>query len=360
MPWVDIVSAVAPSIIGGLFGSNSSGNQYSGGGQPFYQPTGQGAADTSWQGAFNSANDTAKNVNSQANPLYQNTLNQQQGINYQPYQQAANQAGQAYGQASQAAGQNAQQYGQQAQQAQGQANQMYGAGNQIYAQAFDPNNAQFNQSQQQMTDQVRAGQAARGLGNSQAGAMEENQANKNFDIAWNTQRLQNEQTGIQGMTQANHAGGAQGVFGNANMDAQLGAYNNQGMYGQQAQQAPLSAQQYVAGQPAANANGYSQNMAVSNGLYNQVQNQAIPYMNYGNSSAQNAYSAFAGQQTNNQNNNAAMAKTITGAFGSDAGQRAMQGAGSWLNNNIFGGSPNYDSSASGNTGDYSGQTSYTA
>ena len=65
---------------------------------------------------------------------------------------------------------------------------------------------------------------------------------------------------------------------------------------QQAAQTPLTAQQYVAGQPAANASAYQTNMGQLGSLYGTLESSAIPYMNQGVGATQNQQAFNANQQ----------------------------------------------------------------
>lgn len=83
-------------------------------------------------------------------------------------------------------------------------------GNQLMQQGFDPQNQLYARTQQQLQDQVRAGQAARGINMTPYGAGLENQANSNFNIDW-----QNSQLG----RAAQAAGAAAPLFSQANTNA---------------------------------------------------------------------------------------------------------------------------------------------
>jgi hypothetical protein len=329
-----ILGAVAGPIAGQVLGSDttaSSQNGYSA--APAYQPTWQGGADQSWQQNYNNANNLTGSVANTTTPMYNQTLQQQQAINYNPYQQAANQAGQAYQNQANNAGQQANMYGQAAQQAQGQQQSLYGAGQQIYNTAFDPNQAQFKQSQQQLSDQVNAGQAQRGLGNSAVGASEYNNAMQNFDTAWHTNQLANQATGIQGMSQASNAGGAQGQLYGVNLQGQQTAYGQQATGQLAAGQTPLTAQQYVAGQPAANANSYGQNFNNLQSMYGNNMNNAQAYMGMGQTANTNAYNQYQQQQGINIGNNAGISNIGTQVGSAIGSNPNVQ---SWLGTNIFG------------------------
>lgn len=82
----------------------------------------------------------------------------------------------------------------------------YGA--QILQTGFDPQNALYNRTQQQITDQAQAANAMSGLSGSPYGAGVANQASENFNIDWQNQQLGREQTALQGYGSAVNAAGA--------------------------------------------------------------------------------------------------------------------------------------------------------
>ena len=63
---------------------------------------------------------------------------------------------------------------------------------------FDPQSALYDRTLGQVTDQTRAGLAARGLGMSPYGAGVENKALSDFNIDWQNQQLQRQNTAAQG------------------------------------------------------------------------------------------------------------------------------------------------------------------
>src|SRR5512139_922484 len=262
MTWAAIGSA-GVGLVGSLLGKKKSKTPQ----VPYYQPKGLSQADTGWQQMFGGATGAATQAAGAAEPLFQQTLQQQQGISYDPYLEAAQTAGGQYDWLSQLAGAQGQAYGQQAGLAGGQQQALYDAANQIYQTGFDPQGAQFAKTQQQLQDQVRASQAARGIGASPVGAAEESQAMQNLDLGWRQQQLANQATALQAMGGASSAGGAQGQLVGANLAGQMGAYGQMPGFTQQGAAIPLSAQQYVAGQPAASAQGYLQGMAGVQNMY---------------------------------------------------------------------------------------------
>ena len=289
------VGVVGSSLLGG---SKGGGN---GGTLPMYMPTGEASVDQSWQNMYNQQGQIANQTNQQTSPYYGQSLAQGENINYQPYLQGAQQAGNMYGQVGQAAQGQMAGYGQQAQTALGQQQQMYSAGNQIMQTAFDPQNALFNQTQQTLQDQVNAGQAARGLGNSAEGAMEESNAMSNFDINWQNNQLQRQAQGISSGVAANQAGVQQGNLYGQDQSAGLAAGNSAATaYGLQGQ-TPMQAQQYAAAQPGAVANQYQQYMAGQQGMNTTAMNGAQSYMGLGQTAGSANYDASTAQNTANTN-----------------------------------------------------------
>jgi hypothetical protein len=285
-------------------------------------------------------------------PAYNQAYTNAQAINYDPLQQASNRAGQVYGGMADIAGQQVNQFGQQGQQAQQQQGMLYGAGKQILNTAQDPQNALYGRTQQQLTDQVRAGQAARGLGNSAVGASEENQAMSNFNIDWQNNQLQRQATAGQAASGLANAGLGQGNLYNADMSAQMTAGNNQAQNLGLSAQTPLNAQQMIAGMPATNANAYLQNYGNLDALYANQMSSSIPYMNQGIGATQ--YNA-GNQIANNQ----AMGKLYgqaAGAVGNAFGKYLGSDSGGASTGNAYG-SSNWQSpiDTSGNFG-YTGGT----
>jgi hypothetical protein len=319
MAWIPAAIIGGSSIVGGLLGGGSSGG---GGGGSYsgvsgaYTPQGLQTADTAWQQAFGNEQGVANQVGSTVQPLYQQSLNAQQGIDYSQYLQGAQQAGQAYTGLAGLAGQQANMYGGAAQTAQGQQQNLYGNANQVAQTAFDPQNALYDRTQQQLSDQVNAGQAMRGLGVSPVGGSEYNQAMSNFNIDWQNQQLARQTQGIQAQAAGSQAGAQQGTLAGADLAAQLSAQGQVPSYLQQAGQVPTTAQQYVAGMPATNAASYQTNMGQLANLYGGVQNQAIPYMNAG-VGAQQTQQQFNAQQ---QAAGAAAGAQMGGMLGNVAAQ----------------------------------------
>ncbi len=154
----------------------------------------------------------------------------------------------------------------------------FGAGNQLFQgssalmnQAFDPQQALYNRTAQQLQDQTRVGLEARGVDSTPYGAGVEGQTMSNFNIDWQNQQLQRMLQGLggagQGYGQASQLQqqGPQQYAQGAAMpyqafqglgQAQMGALSGLGGFGQQAAVIPEyqqgQQQQYALGGQAAN------------------------------------------------------------------------------------------------------------
>jgi len=180
-----------------------------------------------------------------------------------------------YGQLAGTAGQYAGQLGQQAQKAYGAQNYLQGAGQQVFNLGLDPQSALYNRTQQQLSDQINAGQAQRGLGGSAVGGAEYNQGLSNFNIDWQNQQLQRASQGLQGLNAAYGQAGSYGQLGNADLAQGLATGAQGAGFQQQAGAVPYQAGQNITN----NQLGQAQS----------IQQQAIPYMNYGQGAQQAAY-----------------------------------------------------------------------
>lgn len=185
----------------------------------------------------------------QADPLFYNTISQQVGANpyqqyqgvaqgilgqqlnnpyAQGYQNAGNQAGGYYGQTGQQDFANSQALG-------NTVGQNIGYGNQVAQMGFDPQSALYNRTLQQMQDQVRTSNAARGINSSGYGADLENQATSNFNIDWQGQQLNRALAGLGGYNSATanaaNTGKTASNLGVAGAGAaQQGGYTPYGVY----------------------------------------------------------------------------------------------------------------------------------
>lgn len=115
--------------------------------------------------------------------------------------------------------------------------QAIGYGNSIMQTAMDPQNALYSRTQQQLTDQTRAGLEARGLDTSGVGAGIENNALSNFNIDWQNNLLSRQ---VQGAQAYSSLGNTATGFGNVAQNAAQAGFTNSGALGQA---------QYSANQP---------------------------------------------------------------------------------------------------------------
>ena len=281
LPAISAGLSLAGSI-GGLFG----GNKQPAAPPPGYQPQFSGAADSNAYGLIGGLEDynTAGRSLGQAGNITQNLINNPySGM----YQQGANAtAGLGWGTGLEQLGG-------------GSSLINAGQGMLPYAQSilntgFDPQNALYDRTLGQVTDQTRAGLSARGLGMSPYGAGVENKALSDFNIDWQNQQLQRQNTAAQG------AGYLTNSAGNA-----INLGQNVGTLG-------LQTLTNAAGLPYATANTMGSNQMGALNQYGQFGQQAaaipqqrisdyLQYLGIGNQAAGVANQAYANQLTaNNQ------------------------------------------------------------
>ena len=356
-----IVSLLCPGILGAigsvvgigaglnsLFGGSNGGGGASG--SPGYSPTGLGGADQNWQsllGMEQQGLNYGGGLQNNIDPAFLQSFQQGMGINYDPYINASNQAGQQYGQLANQAGQAGNLSMQQAQQGFGQQQNLQGMGNQLWQAAADPQQALYKQQYQQTMDQANAVNSMYGLGSSGAGAGMAQQAGNNFNLGWENQQLGRMMQGAQGVGSLNQAGIQAGNQGSANLQAGMGYYGQQPGFTQQSGQVPLNAQQYAAAQPGLLGATYAQQVGQGNVPYNQTQNQITPYLFQGAGATGNAYqNAMAGQDQFNQNL-MGLGKTLGQANNVDWGSLGLN----------FTGGQQQASTNLNNIGSYTGDTS---
>lgn len=187
-----VVAGIAAAGLATSIGSqiaNSGGGGggaigYGGADPNIYNPQYQGAADANWESLTNNMYGVANTFPQQNFAAYQNLVS---GLQNNPYaagqQNTANQAG-AYLTGTVAP--NAQQG---AAQLQGLGNAAAPYASQILQTGFDPQNALYNRTQQQLTDQLNATNANSGLASSPYGAGVVGQGLTNFNIDWQNNQL---------------------------------------------------------------------------------------------------------------------------------------------------------------------------
>ncbi len=162
-------------------------------------------------------------------------------------------------------------------------NNLYGGSNMLMNTAFDPQQALYNRTQQQVQDQTRTGLEARGIDMTPYGAGVEGNVMSNFNIDWQNQQLMRMLQGLggagQGYGQASamqqqapgqFMQGAQLPYSTFGMIGgnQMGALQGAGQFGQQAAQIP----EWMQGQQQSYAlGGQQQNINQANTALNQSQ-----------------------------------------------------------------------------------------
>jgi hypothetical protein len=101
----------------------------------------------------------------------------------------------------------------------GGADMLQGGAGSVMETAFDPRNALYDRTLQRLQDQVRVGQASRGITMSPYGAGLENDALSNFNIDWENEQLQRQVSGLGAAGQATGQAGQANVTG-ANLGQQ--------------------------------------------------------------------------------------------------------------------------------------------
>jgi hypothetical protein len=301
MPWGIAASAAGALVSSALAPSPSGGG--SGGNANMYVPTGLGTADQNWQ----NLNQSQMGLYNQGNPYAGG------------YQSAAGAAGGQYGGLAGQAGQYATQLGGLAQGAYGAQNYLQNAGQNVYNLAMDPQNALYNRTAGQLGDQVNAGQAQRGLGNSAVGGSEYNQAMSNFNIDWQNNQLSRATQGASALGNLYNQAGSYSQLGNADLAASLGTGAQGAGYQLQAGQLPYQTAQGITNNQLGQAQG--------------IQGQQIPYMNYGQGATQSAYNAASA----NAGATGALVNQGIGALGNSSwGQNLFGGSGGGGNTVAYG------------------------
>ncbi|MGK8202882.1 hypothetical protein ACRS8P_29325 [Burkholderia cenocepacia] len=267
MPFAVAASVAAP-VIGGLVSSATSPS-VSGGGSSYYTPTGLGTADSTWQGLLSNLNNVYNTTGLNGYGLASLQQGLQAGQDYGPFMQnAANAASSTYGAL-------AGKMDTQANQNFGTQNALLSAGQNVFNMGLDPQNALYNRTLQQVTDQSNAVNSMYGLGSSGAGAGLTNQAIGNFNIDWQNNQLQRALSGLQGYAGAANTAGRYGELGTSQAQSVPGYQLSQGSV-------PYQTAQSIAGLPGSLAGTYGS--FLNSNVYGPAEglmSGIIPYMNYG-------------------------------------------------------------------------------
>ena len=164
MPWGPVAGAVVSSML-----APSGGGGAPSGSSPVNVLPNQAGVAQNYQNSMNAYGQQAGQYSGTSPNMANQAFNAQYNNPYAGgYQQAAGQAGQMYDQGAQAGYNNGM--------------NGYGAANQVLNTAFDPQNALYNQTANNLMNQTNAQQALRGLGNSPQGAQEAGTTLGNFNI----------------------------------------------------------------------------------------------------------------------------------------------------------------------------------
>ena len=155
--------------------------------------------------------------------------------------------------------------------------QLLGAGNQVYQQAFDPQQALYNQTQNQLSQQINAQNAMSGLGSSPYGASVADNSLGNFNINWQNNQLGRMESGAQTVQGLDQAGAG---FGTA-------AQQNQLLAGSLPYQTYLSQQQDALGGLQDLSTGISSSFAPEQLSMNNMQS----FLGLGQTASSNAIAA---------------------------------------------------------------------
>jgi hypothetical protein len=279
----------AASIGGSLFGMLGGGNNQPAPPPPSYQPQFQGQAD---QGAIagigNLAGYNAYGQNyGQASGIAQNMVNNPYAGLYQQGANTTAGAGWGVGGGQIGAGMDLMNAGQ----------GMLPYAQSILQTGFDPQNALRDRTQQQLTDSIRAGESARGIAMSPYGAGIENKGLSDFNIDWQNQQLQRQNTAAQGAGYLANSGG------NAiNLGQNVSTLGLQTL--QNASALPYSTANTISGNQLGALQNFGQYGAGATNTAQQAIADYLQYLGVGNQSAGVANQAYANQITaqNNQFN----------------------------------------------------------
>lgn len=295
---VGIGSGINSLTGGSLFGGGGGGS--SGGGSSPYQyiPSGQGSSDQTWQQLLSQLSGSGSSAASMISPQIRDAYLRLQGLDPSQYQDAANRAGGYYG--NLASNEDAMHniLSDQAGVNQTAQRNLMSAGDQFYQTSLDPQNAMRDRLQQQVTDASRAGTSARGIGMSGNAAGIENNDVSNFLQNWQSQALQRQGQGLQGMTGAYQQAGQQGQAVGSNLTGAAGLGTMAAGNILQSGQVPYSTSMSTGTDPFNIANLFSGAQGGANNQLSGIMSQIIPYLNFGSGATSNAF----GQQQTGLNN----------------------------------------------------------
>ncbi|MBK1820356.1 MULTISPECIES: hypothetical protein [Burkholderia cepacia complex] len=275
MPFADAIGAIAGPVLGSVAGglvssAMSPGTSGGSNGGSYYVPTGLPTADQTWQALLAGLNTGFGNRNLDQYALQSLQNGYTNNSIYGPaYQNAANSASVGYTHAGDALTDigNLDMATQRS---------LLGAGQNVYQMGLDPQNALYDRTLNQLTQQTGATNSMYGLGSSAAGAGVQNQALSNFNIDWQNNQLSRALQGLQGYAGAANTAGSYGQAG-ANALTQAPQYTLAGG------STPYNVAQTISGMPGQLANTYGS--FLNSNVYGPAEglmNSIIQYMTNGN------------------------------------------------------------------------------
>ena len=166
--------------------------------------------------------------------------------------------------------------------------QLTGYAGQALTNAFDPQQALFNQQFAQQQNQQNAVNAQNGVAGTPYGAGLSNQANQNFDIAWQAQQLANQNQGANTAASLLGAGGNAATQGTA-LGQSVATLNNQ-----QIQQQIADFLNYLSGGTSASGVGNQAYAAEANAALQNQQLMNDTSLGYGKLAGQLLFSPLGG------------------------------------------------------------------
>ena len=288
------------STIGGLLGG-AAGSQSGPASVGSYYPN-LFQNSQSYQNLLGQNQTNANTLQNTAAPAAQNTFNQAYNNPYSgQLQQGAGQAGQALGQVGQ--------QGVNAGQAQSNASSsLLPYIQQVMQQGLDPQNALFNQQQQQVRDQSNVTNAQSGLTGPYANGVVGQNLN-NFDINWQNNQLQRSLSALNGAGSAvNQAGAGQTQAQQLGQTGAQDIYSGAGL--------PYNAANAITGNQSNDINSLISSLGGINNIDSSTMSSLLSYLSEGS-----GYGLQANQATNN---NAANGASGGMQLGNQLGQAAMQ------------------------------------
>lgn len=231
----------------------------------YWTPGASQEMDEKWYRAMQAIEKSIDRNTGMVDPIILDSFSKMLGIDLGGLVQAGFAQGNQYGGLAERAGQ----YGGQMQQ---QAGASFGRGQDIWNTARDPQNQLHDYIKNQVSQDVRGADSARGIAMGGVSAGNEVDAQRKFEMDWQNQQLGRQVTGGQGANAAGQMGGQQ-------MGASMGYYGMQPQFTGASAQAPVAGQQMAYGMPMDYASQFTQAQG-QNVIdpYSRIQQNIQPYL----------------------------------------------------------------------------------